>query len=105
MLESNESLDNALREAESYIDNEDFSRRVMEGLPPRKRRSRISRRKGIVLSSGVLGCLMSVPFLASSIGQPEMLQLLSTQWAATIISMVLLAGVALTSWWLFVVRE
>ena len=104
MPESSDWLEQGLREAEPYIENDGFSRKVIQALPARRRRSRITRRKGIVLSAGILGCALSWGLLSGSLGQP-FVQLLSSQWAVTILSMLALAVVAVTSWWLLAVRE
>ena len=103
--DQNEWLEKVLSESEPYLDNENFSQRVMHALPAQKRRTRISQRKRIVILAGIAGVLCSLPFLSSFLALPMVGALVVSQWFVTFSVMVSLGGVAAASWWLLVVRE
>ena len=93
-------IDRALKSPETYIDNGDFSRRVMRALPPKRRRLRIPHRKQIIVASTMVGLVSSIPLMPSVTTLPVVASVIVSPWFVTGAVMAFLGAVALVTWWL-----
>lgn len=93
-------LQQALKTPESHIDNDEFSRRVMNALPMRRRRSLVSQRKLVIFASALVGIVCSIPLAPVVAALPIISIVVASQWFLTIELIALLGAVAFVTWWL-----